>query len=155
MGKITMTTYKTIHAYVDGAFNQWKPNLYAGAYVLVDPEENQIIEADSGCGSAAARMRNVAGELSATMRATKAGIKVADKIVIHYDYTGIEKWVTGKWNCYKDETKAYRKFMLRYKEHGKIEGFVKVKAHSGNKFNETADFMAKKALREKIQWKES
>ena len=73
------------------------------------------------------KMRNVAGELSAVMRAVQYAYPIANNIVIFYDY--LEYWVTGKWNTNKDETKAYKAFMDKYKD--KIQ-FVKVKAH-GNK----------------------
>ena len=72
------------------------------------------------------------------------------KITIFYDYEGIEKWATGEWTARKDVAIDYKKrvqrhlMLLRY-EH-KIEIiFTKVKAHSGEEFNEKVDRLAKSA----------
>ena len=66
-------------------------------------------------------------------------------VVIHYDYEGIEKWATGVWSAKNPHTKKYAAFMKRMQE--KIEViFQKVKAHSGDFYNERVDKLAKKAL---------
>lgn len=144
--------YKVLHIYVDGAFSTNYPDRYAGAFILVNPESGEVVEAMNGCGTKAVGMRNVAGELSATMRGVQYGMRFAEKIVIFYDYQGIEDWITGAWACRKKETRAYFNFMFRYIHPVVRVEFVKVKAHSGDMYNEMVDNLAKKALAINKEW---
>ena len=57
---------------------------------------------------------------------------------------GIAKWCTGEWNATKEGTIAYKKFYNKAKKHVNIT-FCKVKGHSGDKYNDMADALAKKA----------
>ena len=68
-----------------------------------------------------------------------------DELDIYYDYEGVEKWCTGEWKTNKAGTIAYKKF---YDEMSKTISisFNKVRGHSGDKFNDTADLLAKKAV---------
>ena len=145
-----MCKYEQLYIYVDGAYSTNYPDRYSGAFVVIDPQQDKVIATKMGCGTKAVSMRNVAGELSAVMRAVQYAYPIANNIVIFYDYLGIEYWVTGKWNTNKDETKAYKTFMNKYKD--KIQ-FVKVKAHSGNKYNERVDTLTKCALMEDRKWR--
>lgn len=67
------------------------------------------------------------------------------KIIIYYDYEGIEKWATKEWKAKKNLTKDYSKF---YDEKSKLINikFRHVKAHSGITYNERADELAKQSL---------
>ena len=141
-----MIQYEELYVYVDGSYSTSSPTIYAGAYILIDPTTNQIIYEASGCGNKAVNMRNVAGELTATMRGTQMALRLARKAVIFYDYQGIEAWITGEWKARKPETQAYYNFMLKYVYPVKRIQFVKVKAHSGNMFNEMVDDLSKEAL---------
>ena len=67
------------------------------------------------------------------------------EIDIFYDYEGIRSWAMGYWKTNKDETKAYKKFFDEKKEKIFIN-FHKVEAHTGDKFNEMVDSLAKEAL---------
>lgn len=90
--------------------------------------------------------RNIAGELFASVKATKFAIdnKMA-KITIYHDYSGIRHWALEEWKCKNKLSKDYKAFFEKAK--GLIEfEFVKVKGHTGDKFNEEADVLAKKAL---------
>ncbi len=93
-----------------------------------------------------ADMRNVAGEIAGAQRAMEFAIEnKAKRVIIYYDYEGIEKWCTGAWKARKEGTQLYVKAYEKLKEKIEIE-FVKVAAHTGNKYNEEADILAKKAL---------
>lgn len=70
------------------------------------------------------------------------------KITIYYDYEGIKKWATGQWNTTKDLTKKYASFCQEKSKILQIK-FIKVPAHTGVKYNEEADCIAKRALLEK------
>lgn len=147
-----MKRYKLLHCYVDGAYSTNYPDRYSGAFVIINPETGVVLKTNSGCGTRAIRMRNVAGELSATMRGTQLGLAYAEKIIVFYDYQGIEDWITGAWRCKKAETRAYFNFMFKYINPVNRIQFVKVKAHSGDKYNELADELAKEALKQNKEW---
>lgn len=90
--------------------------------------------------------RNVAAELEGVKEAINWAIKYNKrKIAIYYDYEGIEKWAKGHWKANKIITKDYVRFIQEKRNFIKIE-FVKVPAHSGVKFNEEVDAIAKNAL---------
>lgn len=84
-------------------------------------------------------LRQIPGELKAAMEAVKWAKITGVKIVIHYDYEGVEKWVTGEWKAKNSITKSYVEWMT---QHRAIYSFVKVKAHSGDRWNEMADSAA-------------
>ena len=66
-------------------------------------------------------------------------------VVLHYDYEGIEKWATGVWSAKNPHTKKYAAFMRNRQEKMEVI-FQKVRAHSGDYYNEQVDQLAKKAL---------
>ncbi|WP_271845990.1 RNase H family protein [Clostridium tertium] len=89
-------------------------------------------------------MRNVAGELLGAIEAMKWALSNRIKdINIYYDYEGIERWALGIWKTNKKGAKEYKEFFDSIKEVLNIN-FIKVKAHSGVKYNEEADRLAKK-----------
>lgn len=90
--------------------------------------------------------RNVAGELFAAVHATKFAVdnKMA-KITIYHDYSGIRHWALGEWKTKNRLSQEYKGFFEQAK--GAIDyEFVKVEGHTGDKFNEEADMLAKSAL---------
>ena len=99
-----------------------------------------------GNNSSWAEMRNVAGEIKAAILAMNYAISKGYKsITIFYDYQGIESWATGEWKAKKECTKAYKEY---FDEISKIVdvSFIKVKAHSGDKYNNMADRLAGELL---------
>ena len=56
-------------------------------------------------------------------------------------------WATGGWRAKNDLTQKYAEFM---KNHGRVMdiSFKKIAAHTGDKYNEEADQLAKAALTE-------
>lgn len=87
--------------------------------------------------------RQVAGELMAVGHALRwcqrQGI---DSARIYYDYLGVEKWATGSWQAKKPLTQRYAAFM---REQPVRVQFVKVKSHSGDKWNDVVDVLAREA----------
>ena len=67
------------------------------------------------------------------------------KLKIYHDYEGISRWCLGEWQAAKKGTISYVSFYNKIKNKLKVK-FVKVKGHSGDKYNELADKLAKKAL---------
>lgn len=133
------------HAYVDGSFNQ-RNFVYGSGMVIIVNNEVVHEQSLSGNDPILAKQRNVAGEMRAAMAAMKFAINnCMTSLVIHYDYLGIEKWVTGEWKRNNDYTKGYREFMNKMMDDHDISVyFRKVKAHSNDKFNDRADELAKK-----------
>ena len=132
------------HAYVDGSFNASKFIYGSGIVIIVN---NEIVHEQSLFGNdpILAKQRNVAGEMRAAMAAMKFAINnCMTSLVIHYDYLGIEKWVTGEWKRNNAYTKGYHEFMNKMMDdHDICVYFRKVKAHSNDKYNDRADELAK------------
>lgn len=131
-------------AYVDGSYLHSSKKFSFGVVLFLNGEELHFKEAFSD--PELATMRNVAGEIKGAEFVMKYcaehNIPAVD---IYYDYAGIEKWCNGDWKTNKDGTKAYRAAYLNYSKKVKIS-FKKVKGHSGNKYNDLVDSLAKSAL---------
>ena len=133
-------------AYVDGSFDV-AIEKYAFGCVILTPDGEIIRESGNGDNPEALAIRNVAGEMLGAMTAVRWAIKNGyDAIELRYDYEGIEKWATGAWKAKNALTQKYAEYMQRQKRYIKIS-FQKVKAHSGDYYNEEADKLAKEALR--------
>lgn len=136
---------KTLIVYVDGSYSK---ELHQYGYGCVFIENGEIIHTISGKDGHPqyVDMRNVMGEITAAKIAVKYAMKNNyDTVKIYYDYEGIEKWATGAWKCNKPATGNYKKYMMESRKNIKIE-FYKVKAHTGDVYNEMADKLAKKSL---------
>ena len=91
-------------------------------------------------------MRNVAGEIEGARFAIATAIKLGTKSChIVYDYKGIEAWATKAWKANKNGTKAYAEFFDKYKDSCTFT-FEHVKGHTGVKYNEYCDVLAKSVL---------
>lgn len=131
-------------AFVDGSYKKETEEFSYGAVLFTNGE---TLEFNGACDdSEVASMRNIAGELKGAMEimsyCVENGIK---NLEIHHDYIGIAKWCTGEWQANEPGTVIYREFCAKIQEELNVS-FVKVKAHSGNKYNNRADVLAKEAL---------
>lgn len=132
-------------AYVDGSFSNIIKK-YAAAAVYVIDDEVIATEALAYDDKELVQIRNVAGEIKASMMAINYAIdKGYDEVHIFFDYEGIRSWAMGYWKTNIDATKDYKKFFDAKKDKVEIH-FHKVEAHTGDKYNELADSLAKKAL---------
>ena len=131
-------------AYVDGSYDDTTKSYSYGMVMMHGEDELHFFkkfEKDD-----MSDMRNVAGEIEGSMAAMKYCIENGIKsISIFYDYEGIQKWCNGDWKAKKEGTKRYVEF---YKDASRLVDvdFIKVKGHSGDKYNDLADELAKKAL---------
>lgn len=135
----------TIVAYVDGSYCN-KKKAFSSGVVLI--HEDKVIKeiGFKDNNPALVSMRNVAGEIKAAEYAMLWALKMGfKKLILHYDYEGVEKWCTGAWKAKKEGTIDYAYVYGRI-NHGLEVEFVKVKAHSGDKYNDRADRLAKDAL---------
>lgn len=134
-------------AYVDGSFEE-DLGKYSFGCILLTPEGELVERCGSGKEPESLAIRNVAGEMLGAMYAVQWGINKGYKAIeLHYDYMGIEKWATGAWKTNHPLTQKYAEFMKGRQKFIAIT-FCKVKAHSGDRYNEQADQLAKKALAE-------
>lgn len=131
--------------YVDGSYDDATKRFSYGM-VVVYPTGETITGAKAYDNEDLAQMRNVAGEIYGAMAAIDFCIKAKIKdVVLYYDYEGIAKWPLREWSANKPGTIAYVDYYDKHKDQVNIE-FRHVKGHSGDKYNEMADKLAKSAL---------
>lgn len=131
-------------AYVDGSYDSTTNQFSCGVVFFYNGHEEHFSELFDD--ARLAEMNNVAGEIKGSEMAIKYCLDNKIKsITIYHDYEGISKWSTGEWQAKKEGTKAYKEF---YDDASKTIDihFVKVKGHSGDKYNEMADQLAKGAF---------
>lgn len=145
IGKIDETEiFDGVVAYVDGSYDKNTHQFSYGVIILNNGEEHEFYQKFDD--KDLADMRNVAGEIKGSEFAMRYCIENNIKsIKIYYDYEGVARWCLGEWKTNKDGTKAYKAYYDSIKNHLKVH-FIKVKSHSGDKYNDVADYLAKKAL---------
>lgn len=130
-------------AYVDGSYNI-ATGEYGSGVIIIDGTE-EICLKEKGNDPGMAVMRNVAGEIAASEMAMKYAVEHGyGSIEIVHDYQGIASWCLGEWKTNKEETRRYKMAYDTYKKDVRIK-FTKVKGHSGDKYNDIADMLAKQA----------
>lgn len=89
---------------------------------------------------------NVGAELMAAMEGIRlAVINEYEDVKIVYDYEGVCKFITEEWKAENQLSVYYKKYINQMKDKVNIS-FAKVKAHSGNPYNEEADRLAALAI---------
>ncbi|HSQ87980.1 RNase H family protein [Romboutsia sp.] len=128
--------------YVDGSYNT---KTEKGGYGLVITSGDRVLyEEHKELVGDGLSMRNVYGEIVGACRAVELShMYNVKEIVLAYDYEGVEKWASGAWKRKNEYTKKYHEFMQVAQKHIKIE-FMKIKSHSGDRFNDMADKLAKR-----------
>src|SRR5262245_7450016 len=93
--------------------------------------------------------RQVAGELVAVKEALKwCEQHSIIEVWIYYDYYGIEKWATRQWKANLPLTVEYAKCVS---ECAIKVNWRKVNSHSGNRWNDRADLLAKQGAAQQIK----
>jgi len=134
-----------VEAYVDGSYEH-SIREYGSGVVILKNNNVEKTYSTKGKKESLVGMRNVAGEIEAAKIAMNYCLdNNIENLILYFDYEGIEKWCTGVWKTNKEGTIEYKKFYDSIKSKLNVE-FVKVKAHSGNKYNEEADKLAKAAI---------
>jgi len=136
--------YSTVVAYTDGSYsNELKRFSYA-AVLFANGEKTTHSAVEHN--NEATGLHNVAGELKAAMYAMQFTKKMGkSKLKLYYDYIGVEMWATGHWKAKNHYTQAYVDYVKKISKDIHI-AYVKVKSHTGNKYNEEADKLARLAL---------
>ncbi len=131
-------------AYVDGSYSPSDGRYSFGAVIITGGEElyfKQAFDRDE-----AASMRNVAGEIEGAKFAMGYCVEHnIPSVDIFYDYSGIECWCTGEWRTNNPHTQSYKAYFDKVKQTLSVR-FKKVRGHSGDKYNDIADSLAKSAL---------
>lgn len=132
---------KVVDIYVDGSFRDEQA---CWAFIVVE-NDKQVYGAKGRLSGPINEMRQIGGELKAVIMAVCYARRLNVKARIFYDYNGIENWVaeiSGKkpWNTNNEWTTKYREWMLANRQY--VDSFVKVKGHSGDKWNEEVDKLA-------------
>lgn len=131
-------------AYVDGSYNAVTGEFSYGVVMFHQGEELHFSKKYDDEELAA--MRNVAGEIKGAEAAMAYALEHDMKeLTIYHDYEGISKWPLGLWKTNKVGTIAYKNYYDKISKSVHIK-FVKVKGHSGDRYNDEADRLAKEAL---------
>ncbi len=129
-----------IRVFVDGSFSPGFP--YSG-WAFVVTENDEEIARGAGLTAFEAESRNIDGEVMASYQAMR-WLDAHDKNgVICHDYEGIARWAKGEWQAKSNIAKRYVSAVQPYLHRVKFE---KVAAHTGVKWNELVDELAKKAI---------
>ena len=129
-------------AYVDGSYNK-KTKTYGYGIILFSSAGKE--EFSGSAKGEESSSRNVAGEiLAAKMAMQIAQGRGANSLTLFYDYAGIRHWALGEWKANLPLTRDYQAFAQKIANDLSLS-FQKVQAHTGEKWNEEADRLAKKA----------
>lgn len=133
-----VTPNKGLCAYVDGSFYQKQVG-----WGVVVVENDQVITTMNGKLTCPllAESHQIAGEVEGVIQALNYAFQNNYKqITIYYDYLGLQKWACREW---KANSFVAQQYIERLKEFPITIDWVKVKAHTGNQYNEIADQLAK------------
>lgn len=131
-------------AYVDGSYNPDTKTWGYGVVMFDAADETHQMQLN-GAGTCFAAMRNVTGELTASVNAIQQAIAMGfPEVILYHDYTGIAHWADGSWSTNNELTRHYQKTIGLLKNQIQIQ-FVKVDAHTGVHYNELVDSLAKQA----------
>ena len=144
--KRVVITKKSVKAFVDGSYNS-QDNIVGYGVVLIEDDEPVIKNFGTYTHPDMQKTQQLYGELKAAMEAVElAYANGYNELTIVHDYNGIEYLATGYFEAGTPITQNYKKFMDFYMDKLEIQ-FEKVKSHSGDKYNDMADKLAKMAAR--------
>ena len=129
-----------LRIFVDGSFS---PDYPKSGWAFVVTEDDNELARGSGLTAFDAESRNIDGEVMASFQAMK-WLEANDKRgVICHDYEGIARWAKGEWQAKSNIAKRYVAAAQPYLHRVQFE---KVAAHTGVKWNELVDKLAKEAI---------
>lgn len=131
---------KGIRIFVDGSF---KPNCKYSGWAFVATENDIEIARASGLTAFEAESRNIDGEVMASYKAMRWLSEQKKSGVICHDYEGVARWAKGEW---KAKSNIAKRYIEASKPFIHLVSFEKVTAHTGVKWNELVDKLAKDAI---------
>ncbi len=134
-------------AFVDGSFDK-DLNRYSYGAVLICPDGSEESICGHGSNKVYLDANNIIGEVFGVINALDWAISNGyEKIKIYHDYEGLSKWILGEWKAKTSTSKMYvNLYKAKFQDFVSVE-FVKVPGHSNVSYNETADQLAKSALK--------
>ena len=137
-------------AYVDGSYDN-KHKLYSYGCVIFSGDSTYTL--NSVDFSEDAKTRNVAGELTGARKAIEWCLNHdIQNLILYHDYIGIQMFADHEWECKTPLTESYQKFIDSVRDKITIQ-FCKCTAHTGIRYNEMADQLAKDAIAEYLKKK--
>ena len=134
------------YAFVDGSFNDSNGICGYGVYMSSINRELTTMFNGTTRDEDMIVMRNIGGEILASMEAIKHAIyDEYPTITIYYDNSGVEHWATGSWKRNLPGTKKYYDFIQSIKNDIELK-FIHVYSHTGCRGNEIADRLSKLAV---------
>lgn len=131
-------------AYIDGSYDDTLKRYSYGVIIFFNGQKLEFSKSDND--KELIEIRNVAGELKASIFAMNYAINNKVKnLDIYYDYNGIAMWASGQWKANLPFTKEYANYAKKVMNIVKIN-FIKVESHTGDKYNEEVDKLARAAL---------
>lgn len=153
---IPFTLTDVLYAYVDGSRFVHANGEIVYSYGLCAVQNGLIVHEENGmaCDKEVAKMYQVGGELTGALKGVEFALSRGEKrVIIVYDYFGVEMWANGSWSVDKQTpfVKDYVAKMKAYHEKINID-FVHVNSHVNkadkkieNIYNDRADVLAKEA----------
>jgi ribonuclease HI len=129
-----------IRVFVDGSFS---PGFAHSGWAFVVTDNDKEIARGSGITAFEAESRNIDGEVMASFQAMRWLDAHDMNGVICHDYEGIARWAKGEWQAKSNIAQMYVKASKPYLHRVQFE---KVAAHTGVKWNELVDKLAKEAI---------
>ena len=137
-------------AYVDGSYDN-KHKLYSYGCVIFRGDSTYTL--NSVDFSEDAKTRNVAGELTGARKAIEWCLDHdIQNLILYHDYIGIQMFADHEWKGKTPLTESYQKFIDSIRDKITIQ-FCKCAAHTGIRYNEMADQLAKDAIAEYLKKK--
>ena len=129
-----------LRVFVDGSFS---PDFPKSGWAFVVTENDVEIARGSGITAFDAESRNIDGEVMASYQAMR-WLDSNDKTgTICHDYEGIARWAKGEWQA---KSNIATRYVAAAKPYLHRVSFEKVAAHTGVKWNELVDQLAKDAI---------
>lgn len=133
-----------MHIYVDGSYSAQNREY---SYGLVAVKDDVILYIDYGKNKEKGTIRQIAGELEASIKTVQYAIANGEKkIVLFHDYEGIFHHATGSWSRNDESSKEYYEKINELFKKGIEVIFVHVKSHQNDLLNELVDEKCKEAL---------
>ena len=137
---VSETPKAGLRIYVDGSFLPGYPKAGWGFIVV----ENDVeLARGGGVTSFDAESRNIDGEVMASYQAMKWLAANGKKGIICHDYEGLARWAKGEW---KAKSAIAQRYVVAVQPYLNLVKFEKVAAHTGVKWNEAVDQLAKDAI---------
>lgn len=129
-----------LHIYVDGSY---RSGITSYAVIILD-RDKKLIETFQKSMVDTFGSHNVTGEIMGAIVGIKYAYDRNQSVKIYHDYSGISNWYNKSWKANTEIAKYYLEAVKDFRQHDIY--FEKVKGHTGDKYNELADRLAKRAL---------